>query len=161
MKFKRIFKVIPVPIFYVDKVRDMFAGVSYGMWVKIKKEYRDDEGLLQHELTHCKQWYRTFGIHGCMCIASTGKFWFIKFPGWLVKRGKKWKFKAEVEAYVIQTIYCSENLHLSRIDLFAGFIADRYGLDVTKEEAKEALLEEYLSIDWREVDVEAENEEQE
>jgi len=126
MKIKRIYGFIPVPVFYTDKVKEGFAGVCVGPWVKIRPEYKHDEGLLQHELTHAKQWWRTLGIHG----------WLVLF------RCKKHIFKSEVEAYAVQVTYCPEHLMLSRVDLFAGFIADKYGLDVTREEAKTAILNE-------------------
>ena len=53
MKWKRIFGFIPVPVFYVESVRDGFAGVSYGPFIRIAKKYREDVGLLNHELHHC------------------------------------------------------------------------------------------------------------
>jgi len=124
VKWKRIFKIIPISVFYTEKVKGGFAGVSYGPWIKMRPEYKDDNPLLQHELTHCKQWYRTFGIHG-----------------WLVLFGnKKHIFESEVEAYAVQASLQPELMILSRVDLYATFISTKYGLNVTKDEAKEALM---------------------
>ena len=130
MIIKRIFGFIPIPVFYVDKVRDEFAGVSYGPWIKIRNEYKDDNPLLQHELTHCKQWYRTLGIHGLLVMF----------------KNKKHILKSEVEAYAVQASLQDPADLWSRIDLYAGFIADRYGLDITKFKAKEAILNKLKSM---------------
>lgn len=119
MEIRKIFKIIPIPIFYTDRIKDGFSGVSYGMWIKIRPRCKNDEGLLQHELTHCKQWYRTFGIHGILTLIS-----------------KKWRYKSELEAYAVQASYeHSPVAQKYACKLFAGFIANKYNLDVSEEDA--------------------------
>ena len=41
-----------------------FSGYHVGATVIIRPEYADDEGLIQHELTHVKQNIRTLGLSG-------------------------------------------------------------------------------------------------
>ncbi|MDH5327768.1 MAG: hypothetical protein OEZ68_15750 [Gammaproteobacteria bacterium] len=55
---KFIFGFIPVPVFIVHSLKhDWQAGVSYGLFVLIRQGYEHDEGLIEHELVHCKQFY--------------------------------------------------------------------------------------------------------
>jgi len=124
MEWKRIYSLIPVPVFYNERVPKRFAGVSYGVLVIIRPAYKDDEGLLAHELHHCKQWWRTLGIYGILNHFS-----------------KRWRFKYEVEAYAVQLRYVTPGQETYYLNMYAGFIADKYGLDVTKEEARYALID--------------------
>ena len=61
MKIRLIWKFIPVPIFITNwLIPSKFAGYHIVDIVLIRPEYKDDEGLIQHELTHVKQNIRTF-----------------------------------------------------------------------------------------------------
>jgi hypothetical protein len=51
MKFTGI-----IPTFYVDKLGGK-AGKSNGFFIRILKKYKDDIGIHQHELRHCKQFF--------------------------------------------------------------------------------------------------------
>lgn len=95
--------------FYVDTLPDGFQGKTNGPVIRILKSSQGDEGLYQHELTHVKQWFRTLGLHGFMYTLSD-----------------KYRLNCEIEAYKRQLRYSPESLML-----FAGFIVDRYDLDVT------------------------------
>jgi len=119
MKIKFIYKIIPIPIFYTNKLPQCVAGASYGPWIKIREYYEDDKPLLKHELTHSKQWYRLFILHGLLYRIS-----------------KKWRFKSEVEAYAVQaSCYSGEEL-LDKIELYSEFISsERYNLGVTTQHA--------------------------
>lgn len=109
MKFRFIFKIIPVPVFYVDDLGD-FAGRSNGFFVRIVKDYKDDKGLIEHELQHCRQFYRTLMLHGL-----------------LYKFSKKYRYKAELECYKLQLTYCEDRM--ASAIRFTNFICDKYGLD--------------------------------
>jgi len=119
---KLVYKILPVFVFYTDKfIKPQHGGISIAMFCFIRPKYKDDEGLLQHELTHSKQFYR-FPLH----------LFFYRLFDW-------YKLKCEVEGYKVQLSYYP---HLDRnelIDLFAGFIAERYELNISKEKAKELL----------------------
>jgi hypothetical protein len=96
---------------------DRFSGYTVGPIVLIRPAKRDDVGLLKHELVHVKQFWRSFGLFG---IAY-----------WL---SKKKRFEYEVEAYREQLKYSP-----GREQRFAWFLANNYNLDVTEQQALEAL----------------------
>lgn len=60
MRWERVFGLIPTPVFYTDDLPEDVGGcVAY--WVvpivKIRPKYQADEGILQHELQHCRQFW--------------------------------------------------------------------------------------------------------
>lgn len=110
----------PSLVFYADwAVRTGFAGMTYGPIVFIRPSHRHDAGLLRHEMEHVAQFWRTCGLHGL----------FYRFS-------RKYRLRSEVQAY-------REQLRFSpgHEALFAGFIADKYNLGITHEQALIALLE--------------------
>lgn len=119
MKIKFIFKFIPVPVFYCTWFMAIHAGKSWNLFVQIHPEYKDDEGLLEHELTHCRQFWRTL--------------WFHALRYWL---DKTYRYQAELEAYKKQLAITPGNAHR-----FAVFIATRYNLPVTEMQAYRDLTE--------------------
>jgi len=116
MKIKFVYGILPAFIFYVKTLGDFAAGRSNGFIIRVVEKYKDDEGLLEHELQHCRQFYRTLGIHGL-----------------LYKFSKKYRYEAEVEAYRIQLKYCQDKK--ASIRKFAEFLSTKYNLDVTKTKA--------------------------
>jgi len=100
-------KYFPAFVFYTNWfVR--YGGMTVGPFVFIKPKERppmEAEGLLQHELTHARQFY-----------SPSKWFW-----GTL-----KW----EVEAYKVQLQYVPNDL-----EVFAYYLSTRYGLNITKDEA--------------------------
>lgn len=103
-----VYGIIPVPVFYVDDL-DWAAGRAYGIFVRIKKGYEDDEGLIEHELQHIRQFYRLPLIH----------FALYKFSAW-------YRYNAELECYKIQLSYCTH--YETCVNHFAEFLTTRYGL---------------------------------
>jgi chorismate mutase len=94
------------------------AGCAYGPVILIRPAYREDRGLLEHELEHRRQWLRSFGLHGLLYLLSD-----------------RYKLWAEVAAYKRQLIYSP-----GRERRFAEFIATRYGLSVSVEEVEGVLI---------------------
>jgi len=117
-----------VKIKYVDKLPNEFAGKFYGIpffpVIKILKEYKEDKGLLEHELTHYKQYKRTLMFFE------------------LLYSFKYFRLKFEVEAYKKQLEYCPDNLKEYCLDKFAEFISTKYKLNISKEKAKHLLVEQ-------------------
>lgn len=109
--------ILPYFISYVDNLKDGFAGITNGPFIKIKKAYRHDLGLHAHEITHVKQWYRTFGLHS-----------------FLYKVSDTYRLKAEIEAYRSQLDYCIGNYDWVYLRLL-----NNYDLDVSMEELKELI----------------------
>jgi hypothetical protein len=99
-------------------IPEQFAGCTRGPFVFIRPEYRNDVGLLKHEQTHVKQWFRTLGFHPLMYLLSDS-----------------YKLASEVECYKEQAKEYSDD----RLPMFAVFIADKYGLNISAEDALELL----------------------
>lgn len=119
-----IFYVIPVPVVYAGwLVGKGFSATSYGVFVAIRPDYKEDHALLEHELQHCRQFYRSFGLNALLY--------------WL---SKKHRYRLELEAYRVQLAHQPNHLRRSRAELYAGFIADDYGLRVDRERALGDLL---------------------
>ena len=98
--------VMRYPLTFYTAFGVPMAACTYGPVILIKPEYKDDEGLYQHELIHVKQWIFTLGLHSILYLLSN-----------------RYKLWAEVQAYRKQLEYSPGNEAR-----FAGFIANRYGL---------------------------------
>lgn len=146
-KIKFVFKFFPVLVWYTDKVMKGFAGGTVLNFIRIRPEYKDDEGLLRHELVHVEQWAGGFLIALLFGLLDfwVSDSWLGLFVFTLIGTNmfplsyfliKKIKLKAEVEAYKEQLKFYKDD----RTNLFAGFISTKYGLNITKEEAIKLLL---------------------
>lgn len=120
MKLKFVYLIFPAIIRYTEDPIKGFAGSALGPSIKIQEKYKEDKGLLEHELTHVRQFYKTLGL----------------LP--ILYHFDKFKYKYEVEAYRIQLKYAKNKKWAA--ELFAGFIADRYNLEVDASKVKEDLL---------------------
>jgi len=116
-----IYGIIPIPVFYVDDL-DWAAGRSYGFFIRIKKDYKDDRGLLEHELQHCRQFYRTLMLHPL-----------------LYKFSKTYRYNSELECYRVQLSF-SQNKNRSAKH-FVKYITTWYKLDVLPGKALSDLLD--------------------
>jgi len=113
-----VYGIFPAVIFFTDKlVRSGFKGTTRGAVIGIAPDKRSDQGLIEHELTHVRQWYRTLGLHSFLYL----------FFG-------DYRLEAEVEAYRKQLKYNPDDAWT-----FAGFIATRYDLLITQEDAYKLL----------------------
>ena len=99
-------------------LKEWAAGCAVGPFVFIRQGYENDKGLLEHELCHVKQWWDN-PIHSLQYLMS-----------------KKYRLNCEIEAYKVQNQCYPDD----RRWLFAGFIADHYGLNVSQEEAFKLLM---------------------
>jgi hypothetical protein len=107
-------------IIYTDRLlRRGYAGATYCTpFIFIRPSHRGDVGLVEHEKVHVKQFWRAFGLMGLFYAFS-----------------KKKRFQYEVEAYRRQLEFDPQ-----KADLYASFLATKYKLNVTEQEALEALL---------------------
>lgn len=94
-----------------------FLGVTFGPFIFIRPKGKDDNGILQHELTHVKQFWRNplFGL------------WY--------QFSKKDRLKYEAEAYKVQ-LKCYPD---DRTNVFAQLLVSNYNLGITLDEALAAL----------------------
>lgn len=126
MKLAWIYKLILVPVFFTERLLGGFAGKSYCFFCVAHPTHKHDAGLIAHELQHCKQFYRTFGLHAILYNCS-----------------KQYRYKAEIEAYCVQLQFVPIGELDFYIDLFAGFICRNYKLDVFREDAYMDLKEAF------------------
>lgn len=93
-------------------------GRCLGPVVLIRPEAWDDAGIMEHELTHTRQFWSSFGTMGLFYLFS-----------------KKHRMGYEVEAYRAQI---REGLPVKRA---AELLAGRYGLGITAEQAERSLTD--------------------
>ena len=96
-------------------VQPQHHACTRGPVIFIRPEHRNDAGLLAHEKVHVRQWWRTLGLHSFLYLFS-----------------KAYKLRAEVEAYKVQAKYAKGH---DPMPTYAHFIATKYNLNITEEEA--------------------------
>ena len=108
---------------YTNDMDDDQGGYARAWLVRIRPKYKDDHGLLQHELFHVSQWWKTLGLHSLLNLIS-----------------KRYRLNSEVGAYKEQLKY-EPAIHNPAYykSMFAGYISTQYGLNITKEEAEKLL----------------------
>ena len=115
----------PYLIFYTNNLPDNFHACTNGFIIRMVPGYKNDEGLLKHELIHVKQ----FWLNGLLIHTIRYRF------------SKSYRLKCEVEAYREQLKYLPATIDLGYYKwIYAGFMAERYGLNITKEEALRSLI---------------------
>jgi hypothetical protein len=104
-------------IFFTNfSIPSKFAGFTRGPFIFIRPSHKNDEGLIAHEKVHRNQWFRTLGFHSLMYIVSTD-----------------YRLKSEVEAYKEQMKF-----GLTK-EKAASYIANKYGINITIEDAMKLL----------------------
>lgn len=95
-----------------------FDGYTYLCFALIRPQYKNDKGLIEHEKTHVKQFWKAPFIHGL-----------------LYRFSDVYRLKSEVEAYRAQ-IKVEANPNVYR---YATMLSKNYGLKLTVNDAKELL----------------------
>ena len=126
MKIKFVFKVLPTLVFYGSKVD---GGKTRGIFIRINKKYLNDRGLLEHELTHVKQFYKLPIIHSLLYLLI-----------------KNYRYECELEAYVEQLRWYSLETHENKILRFSNMLLQKYHLDVLYERIEKDLRKKYEEI---------------
>lgn len=105
---------------YTDAVKKGSAGQAITCFITIRPEYKDDVGLLKHEIVHTTQFWRTFGFHALMYLLF-----------------KKYRLASEVEAYKEQLNWppATNGIKEDYAKIYAGFISEKYSLDISLEDA--------------------------
>ena len=115
-KWRKIFKVLPVLIVQTENMPVDFGGQVRWLFIKLRKEYWDDEALIQHELTHCRwMWYLPV-------LYEILYKWNRRFRMWM-----------EVFGYRTQWEYGAD------VDVLAYRLANYYDLNIDIETAKKAI----------------------
>jgi hypothetical protein len=104
-------------VFYTNScIASRFAAETYGPFIFIRPSYSLDVGLLEHEKTHVKQ------------------FWKNPLFGLFYMFSKKSRFAYEAEAYREQLKYNPD-----KAELYASFLSTKYNLGITQDQALAAL----------------------
>ncbi len=116
---KFVYGILPVFIKHVETMRkpESTAGYAKGCFIKIRTKFSFEIGLLHHEITHVKQWYRTLGLHSLLYMCF-----------------KWYKKLSETEAYRVQLKYVKNRE--KAIKIFTNAMVNKYGLGITVEEAR-------------------------
>lgn len=126
MKIRLIWKFIPIVIFISNWMPKRFSGYHVGATVIIRPEYADDEGLIQHELTHVKQNIRTLGLSGIRQIWD-----------------KNHKLNRECEAYAVQLTHVNKKDYEVLKTRFVNYMYSKYNLGMSKNFIRRK-YEEYI-----------------
>jgi len=121
---KTVYKILPAFISYTDNLPKGIGGQAKFCFIKIRPRYKDDIGLLNHELIHVKQFYR-------LPILNE----------YLNQFSKKYRLKIELEAYKVQLLSYPVEDRERKILYFAKFMSERYDLDKTVDECYKLLKE--------------------
>lgn len=101
-----------------DGVPEGSAGVARGWMIRIRPQYKNDEGLLQHELCHVRQfWVRGPFFHSLRYLWS-----------------QAYRLRCEVEAYREQLRFPPASGRDEYRLLYTDFIVNNYGLDVSRQD---------------------------
>ena len=106
-------------IFYTDLMPARFSGYTIGPFILIRPRCKDDAGLLAHEKVHVSQFWRSLGILPLLSLFIPSL-----------------RLKFEVEAYRKQL-----ESNPTSAELYATFIATKYGLSITVTDALRLLTE--------------------
>jgi len=110
---------LPYLTFYIDKMKEPFVGKAYGPVIVIRKDWKQDKKLWEHEYEHVRQFYVTLFLHGL-----------------LYKFSRKYRTWAEARGYAAQTADDKSDL-----DTMARRMAlPVYDLQLTREECKQEIL---------------------
>jgi len=112
--------------FYTNKtLDDWMGGATRGPVIVLRPEYKDDEGIYQHELTHVKQWFFSLGTLGLFYMLS------------------KWcRARIEAQAYAKQTHYPDGKGGQLTVERAAYRMAKPgYKLGLTQEQCLDLILD--------------------
>lgn len=114
----RVLGFIPVPIIWTDRMLEEWqGGVSYGFFCVIRPKYRErnDDGIVRHELRHCRQFYSRFPLHGI-----------------LYRFSREYRLRAEMDAYAAQL--AAYDGRQWDFNWMVDALQSKYGLGMTREE---------------------------
>jgi hypothetical protein len=119
-------KHFPYILYFTDDLPVNVGGQAKGFIIKIKNKHRNDLGILKHEEEHVNQFWQ----HGLLIHMLRYTY------------NEIYRFQSEVESYKCQLKYPPASLNVEEyISIFAGRIANDYGIGISENGAEKALLE--------------------
>lgn len=126
MKWRSVFRMIPVPVFYTERMPQGIGGQAFpfsGPFVRIRMLYKTDEGIHRHELAHVEVFW-----------ASLGLIIFLR----LFKRVRIWN---EARAYHRQTLYRDRHGNFLTLEVAAARLAGpAYNFGISQVKARELIV---------------------
>ena len=117
VRFHSIWKIVPVPVISVSQMPGRLVGLCLGPLVLVRDDYASDWPTIIHELTHCKQFWRGFGIlHLFRYYAS-----------------RSYRLRTEVEAFRAELAVCPASERQQRLKDSARALATSYSLGLDTE----------------------------
>lgn len=117
MKLRLVYRVLPVVVIETDRlIPARFQGYNLGPVILLRPGA--SAALLEHELTHSRQVYRTGFLMGAAYVLS-----------------KRWRLRWEAEAYAAQWAAGAD------LPVLAGFLATNYNLGITVADARAAIVD--------------------
>lgn len=121
---KFVYGCLPAIVIYNDSlVPEKFGGITWVFFILLREKYKTDQGILEHELVHVRQLYRTLFLSPLIYL-----------------RSKKYRLKCEVEAYRKQLSYYPDKADSLR--WMSNAISTKYKLNITAAEAYRKLVED-------------------
>jgi hypothetical protein len=126
-----------------ERVAANYGAQTFGPLILMRPKYKDDRGLLEHELVHVRDWYWSLLpgliVSAVMLYLGLPYFYAPAIAGLFLLGGLYYvpsiRLAEEVRAYREQIKYYPDDRRL----LFAGFIANKYGLNIMAEQALKLL----------------------
>ena len=130
---------------YTYDIPEKFGGQTFGPLIKLRPQYTNDKGLLEHEKTHVRQWYAMLALGLVLCtlltLLVTPTFWplFGVAPSLhqliykLIRPYRRW---CEVQAYRKQLATGGYTSH----EFAVSALVEKYDFNLSVTEAKNLLF---------------------
>jgi len=140
-----------LPAFMRYKAKSDRAGGAKFIFIYINNKYKDDQGIINHELMHVKQFYRMsllslwgvviYLMGGLMTPLVIGVIGFCAHTI-LYRFSESYRYVAEVEAFKVQlkSYDRSEMDYDATVRKLVYILVTRYNVDVSLAQAREDIL---------------------
>jgi len=148
MIFKTYKKILPIVVFFTDCcIPKRFGGYNVGPVNFIKPQYRNDLGLIYHEIFHSKQFWKNPVKY---CLGRWLKYFKFLPEKWISWSYKK-TFEFETEAYGFQLAFYVKHKFINTnettelLEKFATWVVTKYNIEgYSKQDALLAIRSHYL-----------------
>ena len=136
----------PHTVIYTDRLPEDVGGCANGPVVRIRPKYRDDLGLLRHEVEHVRQWWAA-GLIAAVLLALVDP---TLAPGGMAAHSllyltvRPYRLWCEVKAYRVQMQHPDSRGRFLPIERAAEFLmASRYRFGF---QTRDAALEKLMNL---------------
>lgn len=131
---------------FTESVSEGFGGEACGPFIRLRPKYSNDQGLLEHEKTHVRQWYVAtiitalvvVGLGALIAPLLTALIGVAPFShSLLYKYARPYRQWCEVRAYRKQVDVGGYNSN----EFAVAALVERYGLRLSVDEARALLAD--------------------